>query len=57
MLAKIFKKNSYLQKYMNLDNFLISLIHIALKLHENFDPRSSMHIELFLNSLKVKYYE
>jgi hypothetical protein len=57
MLAKIFKKNSYLQKYMNLDNFLISLIHIALKLHENFDPRSYMHIELFLNSLKVKYYE
>jgi hypothetical protein len=56
LLLKIFKKGAHVQKYMTFDGFLMSLVHISVKLHENFDPRSYMHIELFLNNLKVKYY-
>lgn len=56
-LMKAFKKNAHLQKYLSFDSFLMTLVNISIKIHENFDPRSYMHMELFLNNLKVKYYE
>ena len=43
-LLKIFKKGSHLQRFMTFDNFLMALVHISIKIHENFDPRSYMHI-------------
>ena len=55
-LAKVFKKNAHLQRFLVFDSFLMALVNISIKIHENFDPRSYMHIELFLNSLKVRYY-
>lgn len=57
LLLDIFRKTAHLQKHLNFDGFLLAQVLIAMKLHANFDPRSYMHVELYLNSLKVKYYE
>lgn len=42
-LMKTFKKNAHHQKFMSLEGFLMTLVHISIKIHENFDPRSNMH--------------
>ena len=57
ILLTIFKRTAYLQKYMTLDTFMLALVSIAIKVHENVDPRSMIHIELLLNTLHVKYYQ
>ncbi len=33
LLLKIYQKAALLQKYMNFDNFLMSLVHISIKIH------------------------
>ena len=44
VLLTIFRKTAYLQKYMILDSFLLALVSIGIKIHENVDPRSLIHI-------------
>jgi hypothetical protein len=56
ILLTIYRRTAHLQKYMNLDTFMLALVSIAIKIHENVDPRSMIHIELLLNTLHVKYY-
>jgi|JI10StandDraft_1071094.scaffolds.fasta_scaffold1004744_1 hypothetical protein len=35
---------------------MLSLVSIAIKIHENIDPRSLMHVELLLNALHIRYH-
>lgn len=56
MLLSIFRKIAHLQKYLNFEGFLLAIVQIALKIHENIDPRSYIHIELMLNALHVRYH-
>ncbi len=34
----------------------MTLVSISLKIHENVDPRSLIHIELLLNALHIRSY-
>jgi hypothetical protein len=42
---------------MNFESFLLALVGIGIKMHENVDPRSLIHMELLLNAFHVKYYQ
>ena len=56
MLVQLFKKGAELQRNMTFEAFMLCLVQISMRMHDNYDPRSYMHIALFVNLLELKHY-